>query len=67
MNIEEERDALRRELIGTQEMLAFVLQKVGPVVVDKETIKQGLPKDAAISIDDQLTEGAFVFSLVVPE
>jgi hypothetical protein len=67
MNLEEERDALKRELIGTQEMLAFVLQQTGPVVVEKDVIKKGLPKDAAISIDDQLSESAFVFSLVVPE
>jgi hypothetical protein len=65
--LEEERDALRRELIGTQELLAFVLQQTGPVVVDKETIKKGLPKDAVISVDDQLHESAFIFSLVMPE
>ena len=61
--LEEERDSLRRELIGVQEMLAFVLQEVAePVRVSKETLKQGLPNGLQIAIDD--TEDAFVFSLV---
>jgi hypothetical protein len=65
--LEEERDMLRRELIGCQEMLAFVLKVAGPVTVTKEMLKQGLPQGAAISIDDQLTADAFVFSLQEPD
>jgi len=66
--LETERDALRRELIGVQEMLAFVLAQVGePVVVTKETLQRGLPENAQIAIDDNVEEEAFVFSLVVPE
>ena len=66
--LETERDALRRELIGVQEMLAFVLAQVGePVVVTKETLQRGLPEKAQIAIDDNVEEEAFVFSLVVPE
>lgn len=63
MNLEEERDALRREILGLQEMLAFVLQQVGnPVVVPKETLAAGIPAKMQIAIDD---EGeAFVFHLV---
>lgn len=60
--LEAERDALRRELIGVQEMLAFVLQEVAePVRVSKETLKQGLSNNLQIAVDD--TDDAFVFSL----
>lgn len=63
--LEEERDALRRELIGTQEMLAFVLQEVGtPVVVTKEAVNTGLPENLQIAIDDNAEMDAFVFSIV---
>jgi hypothetical protein len=66
MNLEEERDALRRELIGTQEMLAFVLQTVDePVTVSKQQLNDGLPENAQIKIDD--TDEGFVFTLVVVE
>jgi hypothetical protein len=65
MNLEEERDALKRELIGTQEMLAFVLQEVGtPVVVTKESVDRGLPENTQIAVDDNAELEAFVFSLV---
>lgn len=63
--LEEERDALKRELIGTQEMLAFVLQEVGePVVVAKSRVSEGLPANAQIAVDDNAKMDAFVFSLV---
>lgn len=63
--LEEERDQWRREAIGTQEMLAFVLLTVGePVVVEKEVIAQGLPENVQIAIDDNQDEKAFIFSLV---
>lgn len=65
MNLEEERDALKRELIGTQEMLAFVLQAVGEeVVVPKKVLSDGLPENAQIAVDEDLSRDAFVFSLV---
>ncbi len=65
MNLEEERDALRRELIGVQEMLAFVLQEVGePVVVTKETLQKGIPAGTQIAVDDDVQNEAFVFHLV---
>lgn len=55
---------LERELIGTQEMLAFVLKAIGePVVVPKEFIKEGLGENAQIQVDDDLQKDAFVFSL----
>lgn len=64
--LEEERDALRRELIGVQEMLAFVLNQLGdPVVVPKSALKAGLPEGTQIAVDD--SDDAFVFSLVVSE
>lgn len=64
MSLEEERDALRRELIGVQEMLAFVLQEVGePVVVSKEALSRGLPENLQIAVDDSAELEAFVFSL----
>ena len=66
MNIEEERDALRRELIGVQEMLAFVLLEVGePVEVLKDTISKGIPANIQISVDDN--QDRFTFSLVEVE
>lgn len=66
MNIEEERDALRRELIGVQEMLAFVLLEVGePVDVLKDTISKGIPPNIQISVDDN--NDRFTFSLVETE
>lgn len=65
--LETERDALRRELIGVQEMLAFVLNEVGTVVVSKETLQKGLPEDTQIAVDDDAEQNAFVFHLVVPE
>lgn len=61
--LEAERDALKRELIGCQEMLAFVLKVAGTVTVPKALLKEGLPVGTAIAIDDQLTKDAFVFSL----
>ena len=64
--LEAERDALRRELIGTQEMLAFVLQEVGlPVAVSRESLDAGLPEDAQIAVDDN--GDGFLFSLVTAE
>ena len=61
--LEEERDALHRELVGTQEMLAFVLQEVGkPVVVSRDALDKGLPENAQIAVDDN--GDGFTFSLV---
>lgn len=68
MNLEEERDQLKRELLGVQEMLAFVLQEVGePIVVTKETLAKGLPSDVQIAVDDDVQSEAFIFSLVRPQ
>jgi hypothetical protein len=59
-----ERDQLRRELIGLQEMLGFVLHSVGgPVVVTHESMRNGLPPGTVIQIDDDIQTNAFVFSL----
>lgn len=64
-SLEQERDDLRKELIGTQEMLAFVLQSVGePVTVTKEQIAAGLGSSAQIQVDDDLEGECFVFSLI---
>lgn len=65
MNIEEERDQLRRELLGVQEMLAFVLNETGEVVVTKNTLAAGLPSDVQIAVDDDVERDAFVFKLVL--
>lgn len=63
--LETERDNLRRELIGVQEMLALVLYSLGePMVLTKEFIQNGLPEGAEIRIDENLQEECFVFSLV---
>ena len=62
--LEEERDALRRELDGTQQMLAQVLKAVGePVVVTKESLAAGPPPGTQIKIDDRIDLDAFVFSV----
>lgn len=59
---------LERELIGTQEMLAFVLSAIGdPVEVTKESINQGLPAGSVIAVDDDLEREVFVFSLTKGE
>lgn len=65
MNLEEERDQLRRELLGVQEILAFVLSEVGePVIITKETLAAGLPAEAQISIEENMAEETFIISLV---
>lgn len=62
--LEQERDALRRELRGVQEMLAQVLYAVGGVVVvTKEQLQSGLPEGTVIAIDDDIEGEQFVFSL----
>lgn len=61
--LEEERDQLRRELRGVQEMLAVVLREIGePVVVPKEGLANGIG-NVQIRIDDNIEENAFVFSV----
>lgn len=63
--LEEERDALRRELIGTQQMLYQVLQAVGePVVVTEEQISAGIPDDTQIGLEHVVEDNCFVFSIV---
>jgi hypothetical protein len=53
------------ELAGVKEILGFVLHVVGePVTIQKEALKNGLPEETQINIED--TGDAFVFSLVVP-
>lgn len=59
--LETERDLLRRELVGVQEMLAFVLKETGPVVVSKQSLAEGLPEGTQITVDDEAE--AFVFGL----
>lgn len=62
MNLEEERDALRRELVGLQEMLFAVLNEVGePVSIKKATLSGPRSGDVQIRIDEE--DDAFVFSV----
>lgn len=62
MNLEEERDALRRELVGIQEMLFAVLNEVGePVVIPKSTLREKRSGDVQIRIDEE--DDSFVFSV----
>jgi hypothetical protein len=64
--LEEERDMLRRELRGTQEMLGQVLLAIGePVSVSKESLKNGVGEGMSILIDDH--DDFFVFSLGVAD
>jgi hypothetical protein len=60
--------SLERELIGTQEMLAFVLKAVGePVFVSKQSITRGLGDHAQIQVDDDIERDGFVFTLTEAE
>lgn len=54
---------LRRELVATQEMLALVLLKSGPVRVEKSLLQTGLD-NKEIEIIDDIEGKAFVFRLV---
>lgn len=66
--IVEKYQALEREYLGLQEMLAFVLNAVGEkVMVAKATVQQGLPDGTQIQIDDDLAGDQFVFYLIYPE
>lgn len=66
--MEEERDKLRREVQGLEEMLGQVLLAVGePVVVTKESLAQGTKKGSRIRIDDRVELEAFVFYVEVPD
>lgn len=62
------KEELIRELLGTQQMLGQVLLAVGePVFVTKESLERQLPKNARISIDDNLEAESFVFYVEVPD
>lgn len=69
MNIEEERDALRREVRGLQEMIYQILNEVGePVVVPAETLKAGVVGNKQISVVQDTDADCFIFSLTeVPD
>ena len=63
--LEEERDALRREVLGTREMLFQVLAAVGePVVVDAESareLKESVQEGYGIVCDYNPEDEAFIF------
>lgn len=64
MNLEEERDSLRRELRGVQEMLYQVLYSVGePVVVSCETLRNGMTENKRIDVFQDIDNDVFIFSL----
>lgn len=66
--LETERDELRREVVGLQEMMAQVLQAVGePVEVTKAALAKGLPEGSQIRIDDNIEADSFFFYLELPE
>lgn len=58
---EEKIAELERDLLGVQEMLAFVLITTGPVEVTKAALREGLPQDAQINIDDNNQKDVFTF------
>ena len=63
-SLEYERDALRREIRGLQEMLYQVLNEIGePVVVSRETMEKGVDHTKRIAIDNDTDNEAFVFFL----
>ncbi len=64
MTLEEEWDDLRRQLRGTQEMLAMVLATVGePVTVTKKMIDLGLPDGIGIVVEEDVQDECFIFYL----
>lgn len=61
---DEEVAQLRRELLGVQEMLFFVLKAIDkPVMVTKESMVRENMKDQMINIEDDLQRDAFIFSV----
>lgn len=68
MNLEEERDALRREVTGLQEMLGHILLSVGDeIVISKSQMKEGFENNVNIVIDDDVENDVFVFRLETVE
>lgn len=68
--LEEECDQLRRELLGTQEMLGLVLMSTGPVEVTLELmnhVKQNGWEGRTIGIDQNLQRDTFEFYIAEPE
>ena len=59
-------EKLQKELTGTQEMLAYVLDAVvEPVYVSKKRMQEGLPPGTGISVLDDQKAGEFIFSLEI--
>lgn len=65
MNLEEERDAFKREAQAYSEMLFAVLNLTGPVSVPKASLADQTKDDRQIKIDE--AEDAFIFSVEVNE
>lgn len=65
MNLEEERDAYKREAQAYSEMLFAVLKETGPVTVKKQDLSNQTADDRQIKIDE--VPEAFVFSVEVNE
>ena len=62
--LEEQLGEARRESLGLQEMMAFVLKAIGEdVVVPKSLVKEGIEAGVQIKVDDNATLDAFVFGL----
>lgn len=62
--LEEERDALRREKRGVEEMLFLVLKQVAePVFVSDEEIKAGIQSDHIIDINWDVQRDGWEFSI----
>ena len=63
--LEETVERLNRELIGIQEMLAFVLNEIGEdVFVSHESLSKGLPDGTQIKVEDDRLKNGFIFGLV---
>lgn len=73
VNLVEQWEATKRELLGTQEMLGRLLQTVGqPVLVSAELLAQPFPVGAQIRIDDHTASEeeelrGFLFYLEYPD
>jgi hypothetical protein len=62
MNIEEERDFLRKELVAREAMIAMILHVQGDATIEKKLFVEGVISGKMVEIDE--TDDAFVLKLV---
>lgn len=64
--LEQELEEVKKQLWGTQQMLGYVLQKVGePVRVPKDLLDQQLPQGSRVALHEDGDD--FLFSVEIPD